>query len=126
MKKIFLPLLTIACTIMLFSACSKNPSKVLPRKDGIWSYTVTTVDLTGTSTDAGKMTFTTSGVVITPSSSGGLAVTGTWSYDKTGKKLTLTIGGSSSIYSVTDYTRSKETWTSSESGTTETIKLTKD
>jgi hypothetical protein len=126
MKKIVFSMFAIVFAAMMFTACTKNPAKVLPRKDGIWSYTATTTDATGTEIETGKMTFTESAVTITPTTSGGLSVSGTWSYDKTGKKLTLTVVGTSQIYSVSDYTRSKETWTYSESGTTETIKLTKD
>jgi hypothetical protein len=126
MKKIVLSIFTIAIAAMMFTACTKNPAKVLPRKDGIWSYSATSTDASGTTNSSGKMTFTKTGITITDASASGLAFSGTWSYDKTGKKVTITFLGSSSIYAVTDYTRSKETWTLSENGTTDVIKLTKD
>jgi hypothetical protein len=126
MKKIVLSIFTIAIAAMMFTACTKNPAKVLPRKDGKWSYTATSTDATSTTVSSGKMTFTETAITLTDASTSGLAFTGTWSYDKSGKKVTITFSGSSSIYAVTDYTRSKETWTLSENGTTDVIKLTKD
>ncbi|MEY2828164.1 MAG: hypothetical protein RIQ33_22 [Bacteroidota bacterium] len=126
MKKIVFSMFAIVFAAMMFAACTKNPAKVLPRKDGIWSYTATSTDASGTTTSSGKMTFTETAVTLTDASLSGVNFSGTWSYDKSGKKVTVTFSGSSSIYAVSDYTRKKETWTLSENGTTDVIKLTKD
>jgi hypothetical protein len=114
MKKILSFLLAITFSASLLVGCSKSPEKALPRKDGKWNYTQT-VTMSGGSilqTETGSGVFTSTTLVITDSK--GATSNETWSYDKTSKKITVTESGTPFTFTVSDETRSAETWTYSD------------
>lgn len=115
--------------IAIFASCTKNPAKVLPKKDGKWNYTSTSTNSKGqTETSTGTIVFTESGFTMTDSSNGSFALTGTWSYSKSSEEITLTITlfgtTDSAVYKVSDMTRKSETWTNTKDAT-DVLKLTK-
>ena len=124
MKKI-LSIFTALAFILVIASCSKNPSKVLPRKDGKWNVAYTETDKSGTDTGTGTITFTESGFTLTDDALSGFAVTGTWSYDKSSENITLVAFGDATVYKVTDQKRKSETWTNTDNGSTTVYKLTK-
>jgi hypothetical protein len=133
MKKL---IYTLVCTVLFSSflvGCSKSPTNVLPKKDGTWTFVATQSDFPALSIN-GTAVFTKTNYTFTVT--GSSAESGTWSYDKTGKKITLVstgVGGTSTVMDVTEATRKTETWSYSEvdnSGTspvtiTYTYKFTK-
>lgn len=125
MKKI-LSIFSILAFVLVIASCTKNPAKVLPKKDGKWNVTYTETDANGkTESGAGTITFTESAFTLTDNSLNGLAITGTWSYDKSSENITLTIGSDTIVFKVTDMKRKSETWTNTENGSTTVYKLTK-
>ena len=124
MKKI-LSIFTALAFILVIASCSKNPSKVLPRKDGKWNVAYTITDNGTTETGTGTITFTESGFTLTDDSFSGLAFAGTWSYDKSSENITLVIMGDATVFKVTDQKRKSETWTNTDNGSTTVYKLTK-
>lgn len=124
MKKI-ITLFTTLAFILVIASCSKNPSKVLPRKDGKWNITYTETSGNQTDSGAGTITFTESGFTLTDNSLPGLAFTGTWSYDKSSENITLVVGTDATVYKVSDQKRKSETWTNTDNGSTTVYKLTK-
>jgi len=124
MKKI-LSLLSVFVMVLAITSCTKNPAKVLPKKDGKWNVTYTETSNGKTETGAGTMTFTETNFTITDNALPSLAVTGTWSYSKDTEKITLTIGSDVTSYTVSDMKRDSETWTRTENNSTLVYKLTR-
>jgi len=124
MKKI-VSIFTALAFIFVIASCTKNPAKVLPKKDGKWNVTYTETTGSKTESGAGTMTFTETGFTLTDNAVPGLAITGTWSYDKTAEKITLTVGGDITVFVVSDMKRDSETWTNTENNSTTVYKLTK-
>jgi hypothetical protein len=124
MKKI-VSIFTALAFIFVIASCSKNPSKVLPRKDGKWNLAYTETEGSKTQTGTGTITFTESNFTLTDNALSSLAFTGTWSYNKSDEKITLTIGNDVTVFVVSDMKRDSETWTNTENNTTTVYKLTK-
>jgi hypothetical protein len=128
-------LLSFLFAIVVFSSCSKvDPVKDLPAGDGKWNFTATSTEfLNGVQTASipftGTMTFANGSVtqVIT-----GLA-SGTGTYVATATNVTITSGSDVTVYTITEKTKTSQTWTSTESTTVgadvtrtdDVIKLTK-
>ncbi len=112
--------------VVILASCTKNPAKVLPKKDGKWNVTYTETTSAGkTETGSGTITFTETGFTLTDNALSGFAFTGTWSYDKSSENITLTIGSDVTVYKVSEMTRTSETWTNTENNNTLVYKLTK-
>lgn len=111
--------------VFIIASCSKSPTKVLPRKDGKWNVTYTETSNGKTETGAGTFTFTDTNFTLTDNALSGIAITGTWAYDKGSEKITLTIGNDATVFVVSDLKRTSETWTNTEGNTTTVYKLTK-
>ena len=124
MKKI-VSLLSMLAFVLVIASCTKNPAKVLPKKDGKWNVSYTETSNGKSSTGNGTFTFTDTEITITDNSIPNLAFKGTWSYDKTAEKITITIDKDATVYTVSDMTRTSETWTHSDNGSTIVYKLTK-
>lgn len=100
--------------VVLISACSKAPNKVLVKKDGTWNAAYTTVTsqtgmpdqtVTGTST----ITFEKNGNGHYVDS--GSTVNFTWSYNEAATSITLTEDtGNTYTYTVSDLKPNSETW----------------
>ncbi len=124
MKKI-VSLLSMLAFVLVIASCTKNPAKVLPKKDGKWNVTYTQTTNGKSTTGSGTFTFTDTEVTITDDAFSTLAFKGTWSYDKSAEKITITIDKDATVYTVSDMTRTSETWTNTDNGTTLVYKLTK-
>lgn len=113
-----------AVTLFVIASCT-NPEKVLPKKDGAWKYIGTSSNSTGVD-DAGTITFTKTAVTFV-SDSFPIPFQGTWKYDNSNDKVTLTVGSTSMYYTVTSQKRNSETWVSTDSTTGEkyTLNLTR-
>ncbi len=136
MKKSIPNLLAITLSLTLFfSACSKAPNKILPKKDGLWTATYTSIETVGgassTQTGAWSITFSEGTGVATEL---GFSLPFTWSYDKKNKTITITFTGfSSATYNVEEMKAKSEKWTRNytetsggiTSNTNETFNLTK-
>lgn len=136
MKKSLRNLLAITFSLsIILSACSKAPDKVLPKKDGLWTATYTSIETVGgassTQTGAWSITFSEGTGVATEL---GFSLPFTWSYDKKNKTITITFTGSSSAtYNVEEMKAKSEKWTRNYTETTggityntnETFNLTK-
>ncbi len=112
MKKYFA---LFALMAVLFSACSKSPEKVLPRKDGIWDFTYKSKlfindNLTAEDEGSGVLTFKKDGTVTIISN--GIASEALWSATSNTVTLTITFMGQTetTVYRVTQKSRKSETW----------------
>lgn len=125
MKKI-VSLFTALAFIFIIASCSKNPSKVLPKKDGKWNVTYTETE-DGKQTDSGKGTlvFTETAFTLTDDALTGFSFAGTWVYDKGSENITITIFNDATVFRVSEMTRKSETWTNVDGNTTTVWKLTK-
>ena len=125
MKKI-LSTLTAVAFVFIIASCTKNPSKVLTKKDGKWNVTYTATDA-GTQVDSGTghITFGKNDFTLSDDALAGFAVTGTWSYSKGSEELTLTVDGDATVFKVSDMKRKSETWTNTDGSTVTVYKLTK-
>ncbi len=108
MKNIFY---FFSLVVLLFTSCSKEPDKVLPKKDGKWNYTAnTSMYLDGvfisSGTETGTMTFEKSGTVTI--TSGGASEKGTWS--ASGDVVKLTIDTETVEFKVIEKSRKSEKW----------------
>ena len=104
---------------VLFSSCSKAPSKILPKKDGLWTISYTTVTVVGgaqsTQTGAYTATFKDGTFTITQ---GLFSFSGTWSYDKKNKVVIVALTGyPSQSYNVEEMKSKSEKWTYKNSST---------
>lgn len=124
MKKI-LSIFTTLALVFVMASCTKNPAKVLPKNEGKWNVTYTETTGSKVETGNGTFTFTETGFTLTDNALAGLAITGSWSYNKSSEEITLTIGSSSTIFKVSDMTRTSQTWTNEDKGTTTVYKLVK-
>lgn len=121
--------------ILFIASCSKNPEKLLVKKDGTWTakYT-TTVTGIGTTTETVTITFKEGTGTVTD---GTTTENFTWSYDKKEERITInqTTGGDNYvyIYDVTEVKKDSEKWTSYKftvngvdiPGLTQTVELTR-
>lgn len=101
--------------ILFIASCSKNPEKLLVKKDGTWTaVSTTTVTGIGTTTETVEFTFKDGTGTIKDSS--GDITNFTWSYDKKEERITLTEKDGSDtyvfIYTVSDVKKDSEKWTS--------------
>lgn len=116
MKKSFTKLVAFTFSIaVLFSACSKAPNKILPKKDGLWSATYSTTTSIGinssTQTGAWSVTFKSDGTgTITDA---GVTESFTWSYSKDNKTITFSQTGmlTPMVYTVEEMKSKSEKWT---------------
>jgi outer membrane biogenesis lipoprotein LolB len=101
--------------ILFIASCSKNPEKLLVKKDGTWS-AVSTKTIVGFGTDTENVEFTFKDGTGTVKDSGGDITSFTWSYDKKEKRITLTevIGTDTYVfvYDVSEVKKDSEKWTS--------------
>jgi len=123
--------------VVLISACSKSPDKVLVKKDGVWTGNfTTTTSVTGQPdnviTGTEQITFKKDGTGSYVDSNNN-TVNFTWTYSDAATSVTIVENGNSYTYVVTDMKAKSETWTSTASVTisgitttiTQVIKLTK-
>lgn len=116
--KSFIVCLVFVFTLILLSGCSKDPTKVLPSKDGKWNlklYSKVTQTVSGLpdqvteSTCSGTSTFTDTELTLDFSSGSGCTnLTYKWSYED--DKITLTGWGYPAPLSVTEKSTKKEVW----------------
>lgn len=107
------------------ASCTKNPAKVLPKNEGKWNVTYTETTGSKVENGSGTLTFTETSITQVDNAFPSLALTGTWSYNKSSEEITITILGTSTVFKVTDMTRTSQTWTNEEKGTTVVYKLVK-
>jgi hypothetical protein len=137
MKKFINALLITFAFSLMFSSCAR-PDKALPSKDGKWNFTGVDNDGTTTYTYGGTMSFTKEGngvIAITSGLVSGFSSNYTWSYDKSGEKITIVtpssgiITGSTTVYDVQEAKSKSEKWYTEETvggvKSTTTITLTR-
>lgn len=125
MKQFFNVLLLTLILSISFTACNR-PDKKLPSKDGKWNYSAVAAAAGLSNTETGTLTFTKDGKGT--DTSGGSSDSFTWSYDKSGKKITLTYSGASkgTVYEVKEAKAKSEKWyyTETDGGVTYTLDVT--
>ncbi len=103
----------LVSVLFVVASCSKNPEKLLPKKDGTWTGTATTTLVgLGTFTDVVEYTFEkTTGTIKDDS---GDITNFTWSYDKKNDALTVTQTDGTDVtvivYTVSDVKKDSEKW----------------
>lgn len=128
--------LAVFSATMLLVSCSKQPDKVLPRKTGNWNISILYSTLSVTQKESGTISFTKNNAYTSTTTSNGDTYndSGSWKYDKAGKKITLSSNkqdGISLTYDVLEMKSKSEKWkgtTNSLSGgdiTTIDVALTK-
>lgn len=123
MKQAFKVVLFTFILSFIFSSCNR-PDKKLPSKDGKWNYSsVSQLSGSASVTSTGTYTFTSDGKVV--DTSGGTSDTYNWSYDKSGKTITLSDGTFSFKFEVKEAKAKSEKWHYTESNITIDVTLTR-
>ncbi len=115
MKKILSLLASMVAIVVLFTACSKSPDKLLDRKDGKWNAIMTsTVTYNGVvQTNTEIATFIFDDSKVTYIDSYGDVETGTWSATK--DKVIIILDGDATAFDVITSKKKLQEWEFNES-----------